>query len=161
MERLVPRTFPVPQRYEQAEFVLRMLERSDAEADYEAVMESAERLRRGSPHGWPRPGFTLEENRDDLARHQAEFESGVAFAYTMVDPADENVLGCLYINPSTSADADVYMWVRDSHAPALTDTLFKAVDNWLEEQWPFEKVNYIRTEYYESPATPLLRGRSR
>jgi hypothetical protein len=137
-----------------------MLKRSDAQADYEAVMESAERLRRGSPHGWPRPGFTLEENRADLARHQAEFESGVAFAYTMIDPADEIVLGCLYINPSTSADADVYMWVRDSYARELNDTLFKAVDAWLAAKWPFGKVNYIRTEYYEVAATSTLSRRS-
>ena len=113
-DRLVPVGFEVPAGLDHAGFRLRMLRASDAEADYEAVMESAERLRRGSPNGWPRPGFTLPENRADLEKHEAEFEAQVAFAYTMVDPANEQVLGCVYLNPSETADADVHMWVRDS-----------------------------------------------
>ena len=111
--------FEVPELLEASEFRLRMLQASDAEADYEAVMESQERLRAGSPNGWPRPGFTLEENRADLVRHEAEFLARDAFAYTMVTSKDDQVLGCLYINPSEEADADVYMWVRESRREEL------------------------------------------
>jgi hypothetical protein len=149
---MVPADFEVPSGLEHADFHLRMLSTHDAEADYEAVTESAERLRSGSPTGWPRPGFTLAENRDDLARHEAEFAARTAFAYTMVDPADERVLGCVYLNPSASADADVHMWVRDSRAEALTKPLVDAVDAWLAASWPFETVNYVRTEYYQPPS---------
>ena len=152
-DRLVPTDFTVPEVLEHRRFRLRMLRSTDAEADYEAVMESAERLRRGAPNGWPRPGFTLAENLADLARHESEFLAGIAFAYTMVDPAEKQVLGCLYINPSTTADADVHMWVRDSKADTLTEPLFEAVNEWLEQAWPFRTVNYVRPEYYQPPVT--------
>jgi hypothetical protein len=131
-----------------------MLSESDTAKDYEAVMESADRLRAGAPNGWPRPGFTLEENRADLVRHEREFIEGVAFAYTMVDPDDRSVLGCVYFNPSEVADVDVHMWVRDRHAEALTGPLYRAVARWLENEWPFETINYIRPDYYLPYADP-------
>lgn len=152
----VPSGFHVPAGLEHPRFRLRMLATSDAEADYEAVMASQARLRRGSPHGWPREGFTLAENRDDLARHEREFRERIAFAYTVVAPDESLVLGCVYINPPRAgeasedgkAEANVYLWVRDEHHPELTRILFDAVDAWLREQWPFDRIRYVRTEYY-------------
>ena len=148
MKPLVPVSFDVPQALEHPAFRLRMLQATDAQSDYEAVMESQARLRAGSPNGWPRPGFTLAENLADLTRHEAEFRSRIAFAYTMVSPSGDRVLGCVYINPSQQADADVYLWVRDDCAEQLTVPLFQAVDDWLKCCWPFSKINYIRTTYY-------------
>ena len=66
----------------------------------------------------------------------------------MVDPGDRVVLGCVYLIPSEASDVDVYMWVRDSHADTLTQPLFEAVRDWLGSDWPFQSINYIRTEYY-------------
>lgn len=152
---LVPDDFKVPDGLVHADFHLRMLAASDAEADYDAVMASQARLRAGSPHGWPRAGFTLKENLADLIRHEQEFHDRIAFAYTMVAPDDSEVLGCVYINPADPQDehdAQVYMWVRDEHHPELTGTLFSAVDAWLQRDWPFRSVRYIRTEYYEGCA---------
>lgn len=140
--------FQVPELLEAPEFRLRMLQASDAEADYEAVMESQERLRATSANGWPRPGFTLEENRADLLRHEAEFKARDAFAYTMVTADEHQVLGCVYINPSEQADADVYMWVRESRRAELIRPLRQAVERWLANDWPFRDINYIRREYY-------------
>ncbi len=151
--RFVPEDFAVPAALVHADFRLRMLAASDTQADYEAVMASQARLRAGSPHGWPRVGFTLEENRADLIRHEQEFHDRVAFAYTMVSPDDSTVLGCVYINPTDPEDehdAQVYMWVRDEYHPALTDALFEAVHAWLRQDWPFQSVRYIRTAYYEN-----------
>jgi len=149
MSSLVPTEFEVPPMLETESWRLRMLRASDAAADYEAVMESQRRLRAGSPNGWPREGFTLSENHADLVRHETEFGLRDAFAYTLVSPAEDKVLGCVYINPSKLADADVYMWVRDSmHFEGLTAHLFEAVDAWLKSSWPFDNLNYIRTEYY-------------
>lgn len=148
---LVPPNFPVPASLAHAQFRLRMLAATDVEADYEAVMASRERLRSGSPHGWPREGFTLAENLADLERHEREFQQRQAFAYTMVNPEDTRVLGCVYINPPAGDgphDAEVYMWVRDEHHPALTRPLYEAVDEWLREAWPFRSVRYIRTGYF-------------
>jgi hypothetical protein len=78
MKPLVPVSFDVPQALEHPAFRLRMLQATDAQSDYEAVMESQARLRAGSPRGWPRPGFTLAENLADLTRHEAEFRSRIA-----------------------------------------------------------------------------------
>ena len=130
-----------------------MLAAADAEADYQAVMASQIRLRAGSPHGWPREGFTLEENLADLVRHEQEFHDREAFAYTMVSPDESEVLGCVYINPTDAGDKDdaqAYMWVRDEHHERLTGTLFREVDAWLKRDWPFTSVRYIRTLYYET-----------
>jgi hypothetical protein len=151
---LVAEDFQVPAGLVHPQFRLRMLARTDAEADYEAVMASQARLRAGSPHGWPRDGFTLAENLADLERHEQEFHDRIAFAYTVVNPEDTRVLGCVYINPPADAgdhDAEVYMWVRDEHHPMLTAKLYAAVDTWLMDAWPFESVRYIRTEYFLSP----------
>lgn len=154
MRPFVPPDFPVPGGLTHPDFTLRMLAVADARADYEAVMASAARLRAGSPHGWPRPGFTLAENVADLARHQQEFFDRAAFAYTVLAPDASSVLGCVYINPTTerpvddSPAADVYLWVRDEHHPELTRTLFLAVKGWLDSSWPFTRVRYVRTEYY-------------
>lgn len=156
--KLIPDDFAVPAGLEHEQFRLRMLAAADAEADYDAVMASQARLRAGSPHGWPREGFTLEENLADLVRHEQEFHDRVAFAYTMVSPDESRVLGCVYINPpetndEASADphdAQAYLWVRDEYHPELTGSLFEAVQNWLARDWPFQSVRYIRTEYYQS-----------
>jgi len=128
-------------------------------------MASAARLRAGSPHGWPRPGFTLAENLADLERHEQEFRDRAAFAFTVVSPDESRVLGCVYINPCTVTPcvagpraetpppdgpaAAVYLWVRDEHHPALTGTLYRAVKDWLVSSWPFSRVCWIRTAYYE------------
>lgn len=149
MVALVAPEFSVPSTLETDSVHLRILRSSDAEADYEAVMESQQRLRASSPNGWPREGFTLAENRSDLIRHETEFETRIAFAYTVLNPTEDRVLGCLYINPSRCADADVYMWTRDSmHLTGLTEHLFEAVDGWLKSRWPFGSLNYVRRDYY-------------
>ncbi len=148
---LVPADFQVPDTLVRPEFRLRMLAAADAEADYEAVMASRERLRAGSPHGWPREGFTLAENLADLERHEREFHQRLAFAYTVVNPDDTRVIGCVYINPPATPghhDAEVYMWVRDEHHPPLALSLYEAVDGWLRDAWPFRSIRYIRTGYF-------------
>ena len=149
MSEFVPPDFIVPVSLETADFRLRALTVADAPMDYEAVMESATRLRAFSPNGWPRAGFTLAENEADLVRHQQEFEARHAFAYTVVDLEETRTLGCVYINPSSApADADVYMWTRDSeHRAGLTPLLHAAVRAWLETKWPFDDVRFTRTDY--------------
>lgn len=150
----VPADFQIPGTLLHPRFRLRMLRAADAQADYEAVMASQARLRAGSPHGWPRPGFTLAENVADLKRHEQEFHDRVAFAYTVLAPDESRVVGCVYINPCSLVDkdqaatADVYLWVRDEHHPELTRVLFQVVDEWLNSTWPFDRVRYVRTEYY-------------
>ena len=108
--------FPVPAGIETADLKLRMLGMEHNQRDYEAVMETQDRLRRGSVKGWPRESFTLEENRRDLEHHQREFIACEAFAYTVLSLDESRVLGCVYLNPSQTLDkdVDVYLWVRES-----------------------------------------------
>jgi hypothetical protein len=141
----VPDTFEVPAIYETERFRLRMLSVDDVEKDYEAVIESRELLHSLFKGGWPREGFTLEENLADLENHQREFEQREAFAYTVVSLDETRVLGCLYIDPSQDEnfDAEVYMWVRTSeYENGLDPILFEVVKDWIDGSWPFKQVSY-------------------
>lgn len=142
----VPSSFEVPAVLETERFRLRMLSVDDVEKDYEAVIESRELLR-SEGGSWPRDGFTLEENLADLERHQQEFLSREAFAYTVVSLDESRVLDCVYIDPArkTDADAEVYMWVRKTeHDQNLDDVLFQTVRKWIDESWPFDEVAYLQ-----------------
>ena len=143
--RFVPDDFEIPASLETDRFRLRMLSVDDAEKDYEAVIESRELLHAMFGGPWPRPGFTLEENLADLERHQQEFLSRKAFAYTVVSLDETRVLGCVYIDPpeTTNSDAVVVMWVRQiEHDKGLDEILFNTVRNWISSDWPFKKVDY-------------------
>ena len=130
--RFVPDDFEIPATLETDCFRLRMLSLDDAEKDYEAVAESRELLHTMFSGPWPRPGFTLEENFADLERHQKEFFSRKAFAYTVMSLDETRVLGCVYIDPpeTTDSDAVVVMWVRQiEYDKGLDEILFNKVRN--------------------------------
>jgi len=141
----VPINFEVPAVLETESFRLRMLSVEDVEKDYEAVIESRGLLHSMFGGPWPREGFTLRENLDDLERHQMEFLARKAFAYTVVSLDESRVLGCVYINPAREIDADavVVLWVRQSeYDRGLDPVLFQAVKGWISSVWPFASVAY-------------------
>ncbi len=140
----VPPSFIVPPALETDRFRLRMLSVDDVQKDYEAVMETQAYFH-SLGFDWPRDGFTLAENLADLTAHQREFLNREAFAYTVVSLDESRVLGCVYINPveTGEADARVRMWVRTSEFErGLDPILFRAVKDWIETAWPFRKVVY-------------------
>jgi RimJ/RimL family protein N-acetyltransferase len=144
-KQFVPDDFEIPTLLETDRFRLRMLSVDDVEKDYEAVIESRELLHTMFGGPWPKPGFTLEENRADLERHQQEFLSRKAFAYTVVSLDETRVLGCVYIDPpeTTDSDAVVVMWVRQTeYDKGLDEILFNSVRDWISSNWPFKKVDY-------------------
>lgn len=96
----------------------------------------------GPEDRWPVP-MSLEENLEDLRRHARDFVERAGFTYTVLDPRDGGVLGCLYIYPSPEAvhDADVRSWVRASHAH-LDAELRREVAGWLARDWPFAAPAY-------------------
>jgi hypothetical protein len=61
----------------------------------------------------------------------------------VLDPADRDVIGCVYIYPLRDTDdgAIVKSWVRRSHAH-LDIPLWRAVGEWLASDWPFTSVEY-------------------
>ena len=91
---------------------------------------------------WPRP-MTLEENRADLERHARDFAARSGFTYTVLDPSDRSVIGCVYIYPDTKGgdDAAVTSWVRATHAGSDV-ALRELVSRWLDEAWPFGRIRY-------------------
>ena len=91
---------------------------------------------------WPRP-MTLEENLGDLTRHAREFAERTGMTYTVLDPADRDVIGCVYIYPlDDGPGAKVRSWVRADRLE-LDVPLAQAVAAWLEGDWPFERVRYL------------------
>jgi hypothetical protein len=87
--------------------------------------------------------MSLDENRGDLERHARDFERRSGFTYTVLDP-DDDVVGCVYIYPSSDDvhDARVQSWVRASRAELDAD-LRRAVADWLtSDAWPFDRPLY-------------------
>ena len=87
--------------------------------------------------------MTLDENRADLERHARDFAARSGFTYTVLDPSDRGVIGCVYIYPDTKGtdDAAVTSWVRATRA-AADAALREVVSAWLGEAWPFERISY-------------------
>ena len=86
--------------------------------------------------------MTLDENRADLERHAADFAARTGFTYTVLAPALDEVIGCVYIYPAADGDgAVVKSWVSAAHAD-LDEPLYRLVSAWLARDWPFTKVSY-------------------
>eukprot|EP00756_Hemistasia_phaeocysticola_P060284 Hpha_TRINITY_DN3900_c0_g1::TRINITY_DN3900_c0_g1_i1::g.18079::m.18079 len=124
-------------------FALSPLRPEVAEADLAAVRSCPSRLRHifARDDSWPHDGITLEENKVDLSRHAAEFEQGLAFAYTVFDAEGKECIGSVYVNPATKSghDAECIYWLREE-AAAQEDELGAMLRTWLGEQWPFKAV---------------------
>ena len=137
----IPTDFVVPEKLETKEFRLRMLTVNDVVKDYDAVMSSVDHCKTIWPGGkWP-DGLTLEQNLIDLGWHQKEFQTRRSFAYTVVNPSESMVMGCVYIEPTRRRDHDavVYLWARQSElAGGLEDRLYAAVKDWIAKEWPFK-----------------------
>jgi len=140
---LVPDDFEVPRRLETPSFVLEPLGPEHNERDHEAWTSSIDHIR-ATPgfagRTWPHP-MPLEDNLADLDAHRAEFEARTAFAYTVLDPRSEDVIGCVYVDPDASAGCvTVRSWVRATRAD-LDEPLRATVAAWLERDWAFASVS--------------------
>jgi hypothetical protein len=139
MYELVPDNFEVPAGLGHERFRLRMLRVDDVVKDFDAICDRVDH------RGEPQPPFveTVAENLVDLGWHQKEFELRRSFAYTILAPDESRVLGCTYVNPSETHDARVRMWVRrDAYENGLDPVVEAAVREWLERDWPFERVDW-------------------
>jgi len=141
----VPEDFTVPRRLETRLFVLEPLAPQHNDEDYVAWSTSIEHIR-GTPgwegSSWPRP-MSLEDNRRDLEMHARHFQRREGFTYTVIDRAEGEVVGCVYIYPPRDdvSDAHVTSWVRATSA-SLDAELWRAVSDWLADSWPFERFEY-------------------
>ncbi len=154
-----------PLELDTGEFVLRPIRETDAQSDYEAVMETREFLREWEGTGWPDETFTVEANREDLLRLEKRHADGDSFTYTVVNPTQTNCLGCVYIFPTSAKlfskavigkvaqdnwndfGAAVYFWVRQSRLhDRLDERLVVALDAWLRQEWKIEQCLFITNE---------------
>ncbi len=143
----VPQTFDPPAGLTIDDLILEPLGPQHNERDHRAWMSSIDHIHttagfQGTSDPWPVP-MTLDENRADLEEHAMDFATRTGFTYTVLDPASRDVLGCVYIYPSTDGqhDASVRSWIRLSHAH-LDPVLRLAVAGWLDEAWPFRRPDY-------------------
>jgi len=129
---------------------LRPIREADVDIDYRAVMGSRERLwaRYGQAWGWPPATMSYEDDRRDLARHEAEIAARETFNYAVLDEREINLLGCVYIDPPDErcppgSDALASWWVVDDVAwTELERLLDEFVPHWLIHVWGFHSVHY-------------------
>jgi hypothetical protein len=146
-DSFVPAGFAVPDGLTAPAFRLVPLGLEHNVADHGAWNASIEHIRAtpGFQDGsWPPPeGMTLEENLGDLERHARDFAARTGFTYSVLAPATNDVLGCVYIYPARDEghDAQVASWVCAS-VPELDVELHAVVSRWLEDAWPFTAVKY-------------------
>ena len=151
---LIADDFVVPETLTVDGLRLELLGPQHNEADHAAWMSSIEHIRStpGFDRGWPpAAGMTLEQNLADLRSHAERSARRVDFAYSVIEVATGQVVGCVYFKPSSQADGEVdaSSWVRASRAE-LDGPLTDAVGAWLAETWPFAAV------YYRSGENPIV-----
>lgn len=148
-EAFVPSEFAAPLGLTTEQFRLEPLGPQHNEPDYEAWSSSLEHIR--ATPGWETGKWpddrSLEDNLRDLKGHADDFEQRTGFTYTVLNPETGEVIGCVYIYPAKDEqhDANVHSWVRSSR-PELDVPLWRAVTNWLANEWPFERVAYAKRE---------------
>lgn len=159
--------FTVPEGLVHADFVLRPIAASDAALDYEAVMESRDYLRTWEQTSWPADDFTVEGNREDLEMLEGRHARREAFTYTVMDPAQTECLGCVYVMPTDARmftgarispvgdrawgdyQAAVYFWVRRSRlAEELDRVLLDRLRAWFAHDWPLGAPLIVTNEQF-------------
>ena len=144
MTGFVPDDFDPPHGLSAARFRLEPLGPQHNEADYAAWTSSMQHIRDTpgfAASSWPRE-MTIDQNRDDLLRHERDFQARTGFTYTVLSGEDD-IIGCVYIYPlkGTTDVATVSSWVRADHAE-LDGPLHRAVTEWLGRDWPFPRFEY-------------------
>lgn len=127
---------------------LRPIRATDVDLDMVAVMESQERLWSiyGKAWGWPPASMTVEQDREDLARHEAEIEAHESFNYALFDAGETALLGCVYIDPPEriGADAEISWWVVDALVGGEVErALDELVPRWIAADWPLQAPRYV------------------
>ena len=84
--------------------------------------------------------MSLEDNARDLRRHAADFAARKGFTFSVLDPEDGDVIGCVYLYPPERDGFDVCVqsWVRADRAE-LDAPLADAVAAWIDTDWPWER----------------------
>ena len=143
-DAFVPDGFEPPTSLATDAFHLEPLNPRHNDADLAAWTSSIDHIRAtpGYPDDdWPPiGGMSPDANRADLSRHAADFEARTGFTFTVLDPSDAEVIGCVYLYPPEpdGHDVSVQSWVRADRAE-LDTPLADAVASWIATDWPWER----------------------
>jgi hypothetical protein len=136
----LPADFAVPLPPPHPRFVFEVLGPEHNESDLAAWSSSIEQIR-SSPgwagSRWPSRVYSPAENLADLTAHRDHHERRLDFAWTVLDPATGDVIGCVYLKPppESGAPAVAKSWVRADRA-ALDAELRTHLRPWWEQAWP-------------------------
>ena len=127
---------------------LRPIRVTDVDLDMVAVMDSQERLWSiyGDAWGWPPAAMTVEQDRADLARHEAEIQAHESFNYALFDAGETALLGCVYIDPPerVGAGAEISWWVVDGLVGGEVErALDELIPRWIADDWPLRAPRYV------------------
>ena len=145
----LPEDFAHPERVElPTGHHLRPIRADDVDLDLPAVLGSRRRLwdLYGEAWGWPPEGMTHEQDRADLARHEAETAAHESFNYALFDAGETQLLGCVYVDPTRKAghDAEVSWWVVDHLVGSDVErALDELVPRWLAADWPLTAPAFV------------------
>ena len=130
--------------------MLEPLDPAHNERDHRAWMSSIDHIRatpgfapgEWGSDAWPEP-MSAASNLADLQTHRREFDHGEAFAWSVLDPVTDEVIGCVYIDPDPTgaADAVVRSWVT-AHRAGLDDLLAIAIRDWIASAWPIRTARF-------------------
>jgi hypothetical protein len=143
----VPADFNVPTLVEATDFKIVPLGPEVVQVDFDAYMSSIEYLQKSFSRStrWPRNDITSADAMRDMQNERVRFESRKSFAFAVLTPDGSRERGSVYVSPSPvrGYDAVVKMWVTKAEYDAGFDArLYKWVINWIEKDWPFQKVAY-------------------
>lgn len=165
----------VPHGLRREAFVATPLTTAHVGLDYGAYVASPEVIRAHSAGRWPVDGFTVDDDRNQVAMHHAAHQAHLAFTFILLDPSESESLGCLYLNPLhaylsragadpelqgtfPSASAIVTFWIRqDRQATGLAKAVAEDVNTWLLTAWPI-KTHLFRILPGERSSRSALEG---
>ncbi len=117
---------------------LRPVRSSDVDRHLHAVLSSREHLWSICGRGWPPVTLTVDQDRMDLERCEADMRQRRAFTYVLFDPGETELLGGVRIARSTTdLGADVSWWVTDWLVGGPIEAVLDSfVPIWIARDWP-------------------------
>jgi RimJ/RimL family protein N-acetyltransferase len=121
-------------------FAFEILGPEHNDSDLAAWSSSIEHIR-SSPgwaeSTWPSRVYSGAENLADLTEHRDHHERRIDFAWTVLDPATREVIGCVYLTPPRNGReaARAQSWVRADRAE-LDVELRTHLGPWWVAAWP-------------------------
>ena len=157
----LPPGFAAPEKLVHGDLVARALSRHDLAADVVGINASLELIRATRGGSWPEGPVTEDQNYMDLVWHELEHREGLSFSYALYERG-ENYLGCCYLYPMgrrtplsaqlLSRDVDVSWWVTpEAHARGRYADVYRALQRWVVEAFPFSTPHFSNVEIPESP----------